>query len=51
MEMDLRLNGDPIPYNPNPVFLGITLDEGLFFKSILKAFWKSSGEGLNPSPR
>ena len=32
MEMDLRLNGDPIPYNPNPVFLGITFDEGLCFK-------------------
>jgi hypothetical protein len=31
MVIDLRLNGDPIPYNPNPIFLGITFDEGLCF--------------------
>ena len=27
------LNGDPIPYNPNPVFLGIMFDESLCFKT------------------
>ena len=31
MELDLRLKGDQIPYNPNPVFLGITFDESLCF--------------------
>ena len=27
VKLDLRLNGESIPYNPNPVFLGITFDE------------------------
>jgi hypothetical protein len=31
MELDLRLKGDHIPYNPNPVFLGIKFDESLCF--------------------
>ena len=31
MEIDLRLSGDQIPYNPRPVFLGITFDEKLSF--------------------
>ena len=31
MELDLRLKGDQIPYNPNPVFLWITFDESLCF--------------------
>ena len=31
MEFDLRLNSESIPYNPNPVFLGITFDERLCF--------------------
>ena len=30
---DLRLNEESIPYNPNPVFLGITFDEYLCFNS------------------
>jgi len=29
--LDLRLNGESIPYNPNPIFLGITFDERLTF--------------------
>ena len=31
LEFDLRLNSESIPYNPNPVFLGITFDESLCF--------------------
>jgi len=31
MEFDFRLNSESIPYNPNPVFLGITFDERLCF--------------------
>ena len=31
MEFDLRLNSESIPYNPNPVYLGITFDERLCF--------------------
>ena len=31
-ELDLRLSGERIPYNPNPKLLGITLDESLCFK-------------------
>ena len=31
MELDLRLKGDRIPYNSNPVFLGVTFDESLCF--------------------
>ena len=31
IEFDLRLKGDQIPYNPNPLFLGITFDEHLCF--------------------
>ena len=31
LEFDLKLNSEFIPYNPNPVFLGITFDESLCF--------------------
>ena len=31
LELDLRLKGDRIPYNSNPVFLGVTFDESLCF--------------------
>ncbi|RNA44499.1 RNA-directed DNA polymerase from mobile element jockey-like [Brachionus plicatilis] len=31
LKMDLRLSGDLIPYNPNPLFLGVTFDEYLCF--------------------
>ena len=31
LEFDLRLNSESIPYNPNPVFLGITFDESICF--------------------
>ena len=31
LEFDLRLNGESIPYNSKPVFLGITFDENLCF--------------------
>ena len=31
VEFDLRLNSESIPYNPNPVFLGINFDESLCF--------------------
>ena len=31
IEFDLRLKGDQIPYNPNPLFLGITFHEHLCF--------------------
>ena len=30
-EIDLRLSGDQMPYNPRPVFLGIAFDEKLSF--------------------
>ena len=33
LDFDLRLNEESIPYNPNPVFLGITFDEYLCFNS------------------
>ena len=33
VHFDLQLNGDPIPYQPNPVFLGITFDENLCFNT------------------
>ena len=33
MEFDLRLNSESIPYNPKPVFLGITFDESLCFNT------------------
>ena len=29
LDFDLRLNEESIPYNPNPVFLGITFDDYL----------------------
>ena len=31
LEFDLLLNGESIPYNPNPAFLGVTFDERLCF--------------------
>ena len=31
LDFDLRLNSESIPYNSNPVFLGITFDESLCF--------------------
>ena len=31
--LNLRLNGETIPYNPNPIFLGITFDERLNFSA------------------
>ena len=37
------LNGEPIPYNPNPVFLCIMFDESLCFKSY---FYTSGSERL-----
>ena len=33
LEFDLQLNGVSIPYNPNPVFLGITFDEQVCFNT------------------
>jgi hypothetical protein len=33
LDFDLQLNGESIPYNPNPVFLGITFDEKLCFNT------------------
>ena len=33
LELNLQLNGEPIPFNPNPVFLGITFDERLCFNA------------------
>ena len=33
LDFDLLLNGESIPYNPNPVFLGITFDEKLCFNT------------------
>ena len=33
LEFDLLLNGEKIPHNPNPVFLGITFDERLCFNT------------------
>ena len=33
LELDLRLKGDSIPYNSNPVFLDITFDESLCFNA------------------
>ena len=31
LEFDLKLNSEFIPYNPNPVFLGITFDKKFVF--------------------
>ena len=31
LDLDLRLKGEPIPYNKNPTYLGITFDEHLNF--------------------
>ena len=33
IDFDLSLNNELIPYNPNPVFLGITFDEHLCFNT------------------
>ena len=33
LEFDLQLNGESIPYNPNPIFLGITFDERVCFNT------------------
>ena len=33
MRLDIRIKGDPIPYNSNPVFLGVTFDERLSFNT------------------
>ena len=33
MRLDIRINDDPIPYNPNPIFLGVTFDEQLCFNA------------------
>ena len=33
VELDFRLSGEPILYNPNPIFLGITFDERLNFNA------------------
>ena len=33
IDFDLSLNNELIPYNPNPVFLGITFDERLCFNT------------------
>ena len=31
MDFGLRVNGEKIPYSPNPIFLGISFDENLCF--------------------
>ena len=33
LDFDLLLNGESIPYNQNPIFLGITFDEKLCFNT------------------
>ena len=34
LELNLQLNGEPIPYNPNQVFLGITFDQTIQNRTI-----------------
>ena len=47
LEHDLRLNGELIPYNPNPVFLGITFDERLTFNTHFESLRSKALKRLN----
>ena len=47
LEHDLRLNGELIPYNPNPVFLGITFDERLTFNTHFESLRSRALKRLN----
>ncbi|RNA36350.1 hypothetical protein BpHYR1_020758 [Brachionus plicatilis] len=42
LKMDLRLSGDLIPYNPNPLLLGVTFDEYLCFNKQFQNLRKDS---------
>jgi len=46
-KFDLNLTDGVIPYNPNPMFLGITFDEGLNFKTHTENLLKRARKRLN----
>ena len=47
LELDIQINGIPIPYNPHPVFLGITFDERLCFNQHFNNLRSRSLKKLN----
>ena len=47
VKFDIKLKDGNIPYNPNPVFLGVTFDEYLNFKSHTDNLVKRARKRLN----
>jgi hypothetical protein len=45
--LELRLNGELIPYNKNPIFLGVTFDEQLCFNSHIELLRARALKRLN----
>jgi len=46
VDFDFRVNGERIPYSPNPIFLGIIFDEYLSFNHHFRSFEKELWKGL-----
>ena len=40
VDFDFRINGERIPFNPNPMFLCFIFDEYLSFITIIRSFEK-----------